>query len=177
MSRPDDWNAAPGIFAALEAAAHAWFETERVPRDQRQVRRVALLRYQGQGAELAIDWPGDSDAAMAAFVEAHRTLNGFSLDTKVELVTLRVEAEAAPPLAARNVLPRGCGAQPIGRQIIHHASGPLDAAVYDRARLGAGDRIEGPAIITQLDATTLVAPGWQAEVLSDGSCHITRQTA
>ncbi len=35
--------------------------------------------------------------------------------------------------------------------------------VFDRASLGAGDRIAGPAIVTQLDATTLVAAGWQAK--------------
>jgi N-methylhydantoinase A len=177
VSRPDDWNAAPDLFASLEAEAHAWFEIERVARAQRRIRRVALLRYEGQGAELAIAWQAGAAAAMTAFAEVHRTLNGFTLDSKVELVTLRVEAEAAQPSAARNALPQSHGAEPIGRQIVQHATGPLDAAVYDRASLGAGDRFAGPAIITQLDATTLVAPGWQAKVLSDGSCHVTRQTA
>ena len=69
--------------------------------------RVALLRYEGQGSELAIAWPGDADAAKAAFAAAHRALNGFTLETKVELVTLRVEAEGSVPASGRPALPRG----------------------------------------------------------------------
>jgi N-methylhydantoinase A len=100
---------------------------------------------------------------------AHRALNGFTLESKVELVTLRAETEGSVPASARPVLPRGNGAEAIGRQIVHGASGPVEASVFDRARLGAGDRIIGPAIVTQLDATTLVALGWWAEVLDTGS--------
>ena len=169
LPRPDDWDAAADVFASLEAEARAWFDAERVPDSDRTFKRMALLRYEGQGAELAIAWPGDADAAQAAFAAAHRTLNGFTLETKVELVTLRVEAEGSVPPSARPVLPRGNGAEAIGRQIVHGASGSVEALVFDRARLGAGDRIVGPAIVTQLDATTLVAPGWWAEVLASGS--------
>jgi N-methylhydantoinase A len=174
LPRPDDWGSAADLFASLEAEARAWFEAERAPPQGRRTTRMALLRYAGQGSELAILWPGDGDAAKAAFAGAHRALNGFTLDAEVELITLRVEAEGAVPDAARPILRRGDGAQAIGRQIVHDAAGPMEAAVFDRARLGAGDRIAGPAIVTQLDATTLVAPGWCAEVRPDGSlllCH------
>jgi N-methylhydantoinase A len=67
------------------------------------------------------------------------------------------------------VLPKGTGAEPIGRQIVHDVAGSAEALVYDRAALGAGDRLAGPAIVTQLDATTVVARGWQAEVLASGA--------
>jgi N-methylhydantoinase A len=49
------------------------------------------------------------------------------------------------------------------------ATGPVEAPIYDRARLGAGARLDGPAIITQLDATTLVLPGQLAEVDAFGN--------
>ena len=67
------------------------------PSRDRTITRVALLRYEGQGSELAIAWPGNADAAKAAFAAAHRALNGFTLETQVELVTLRVEAEGSVP--------------------------------------------------------------------------------
>jgi N-methylhydantoinase A len=169
LPRPDDWAAAADLFASLEAEARAWFEVERAPAQGRRTTWMALLRYEGQGSELAIPWPGDGDTAKVAFAEAHRALNGFTLDAKVELVTLRVEAEGAIPPSARPVLRRGEGGGAIGRQIVHAAAGAVEAAVFDRARLGVGDRIAGPAIVTQLDATTLVMPGWRAEVLADGS--------
>ena len=70
-------------------------------------------------------------------------------------------------------LARGSGARPFERRAVHLAGGPAEVPVYDRATLGAGDRFAGPAIITQLDATTLVAPGWSGEVHSGGALLLT----
>ncbi len=55
-------------------------------------RRVALLRYHGQGGELAVGWAGTREAAEAAFAAEHQALYGFTLGAAIELVTLRVEA-------------------------------------------------------------------------------------
>jgi N-methylhydantoinase A len=74
----------------------------------------------------------------------------------------------------RSVLASGMRAEPIGRQLVHGVSGPQEAAVYQRDALGAGDRFAGPAIVTQLDATTLVASDWEAEVLASGALSIIR---
>ena len=57
----------------------------------------------------------------------------------------------------------------VGRQAIHLESGIVEAPIYARARLGAGARIAGPAIVTQLDATTLLLPRQSAEVHPTGS--------
>jgi N-methylhydantoinase A len=48
-----------------------------------------------------------------------------------------------------------------------------DVPVYSRAHLGSGDSFKGPAIVTQLDATTLVQTGWQVEVVSSGAMIMT----
>jgi N-methylhydantoinase A len=133
-----------------------------------------LLRYEGQGSELAITWPGDAQAAQSAFAQAHQALNGFTLEAEVELVTLRVEAESVMPAPTRHSLAKGNGAEPIGRQIVHEAAGSVEASVYDRAALGAGDRLAGPAIVTQLDATTLVPRGWHAEALGSSALLLRR---
>jgi N-methylhydantoinase A len=58
---------------------------------------------------------------------------------------------------------------------MHLATGPVEAPIYDRARLGAGARIAGPAILTQLDATTLVLPGQLGEVDRVGNLIVTEQ--
>ncbi len=170
---PDDWSAAEPIFAALEGEAQAWFAEERVEHPRRRTARMALLRYEGQGAEVAIAWPGMNDAR-DAFAAAHRRLNGFTLASKIELVTLRVEAEAATHSPPRPTLPTGSGASPVGHQQVHFAEGAQPAAIYDRAALGAGDRFVGPAIVTHLDATTLIAPNWRADVLSSGALLLER---
>ncbi len=50
-----------------------------------------------------------------------------------------------------------------------------EVPLYDRAQLGAGDRLEGPALITQLDSTTLVTPGWTVTVHETGALVMERK--
>ena len=56
---------------------------------------------------------------------------------------------------------------------IHVSGGQVAAQVYDRAKLRAGDVVRGPAIVTEMDSTTLVLPGHAAEVHASGSLLIT----
>jgi N-methylhydantoinase A len=172
MPRPEIWDGAEEVFASLEAEANKWVDEERVHPQERRTRRIALLRYEGQGSEIAITWQSD---ARQAFAEAHRALNGFTLEANIELVTLRIEAEGQMPAPARPALPRGTGAEPVGRQALHDASGSIEAGVYERCKLGAGDQLNGPAIVTQLDATTLVARCWRGEVLDSGALLLCRR--
>ena len=173
-------------FVALEREAAAWLNEEHVPVPDRRITRMALMRYAGQGGELAVTWPAQDQmggggspeilrAARSAFAEAHRRLNGFVLESPVELVTLRVEADGSIPAPARPAQPPGTGAAAAGNQEAWQGDGsPVSAAIYHRADLGRGDRLAGPAIITQLDATTLLPPGWTAEVTGSGALLLQR---
>ncbi len=170
-----DFARVDATFAALEAEAEAWFEAEQVAPADRRTRRVALMRYEEQGHELAIPWQ-DRAALGAAFAQAHRGLYGFDLpEVPAEIVTLRVEAAGLLPAPAP-ARPQGGDATSaeVGRQTILLRDGAVDAPVLDRARLGAGARFSGPAIVTQLDATTLVGPGWSAEMHPSGALLLTR---
>jgi N-methylhydantoinase A len=136
---------------------------------------VVLMRYAGQGAELAVAWSGTASAA-GDFGATHRALYGFDLPgAAVELVTLRLEAVGA--LAGNITVPRppGTGAEPVGHHRVHFAAGTQDAVLLDRAAMGAGDRFAGPAIVTQLDATTLVPPGWSGEMDASGALVLRRE--
>ncbi len=172
-------------FAALAAEAGAWFLEEAVAEADRSLRRVALMRYAGQGHEIPVPWPAslwpaslwpasgdDPRAALAAgFAAAHRGLYGFDLPAApVEVVTLRLEAAGRLP-APSMPAPRGGAAEDAvtGRQMLRLRDGPVAAPVLDRARLGAGARFAGPAIVTQRDSTTLVPPGWRATMLPAGA--------
>jgi N-methylhydantoinase A len=72
------------------------------------------------------------------------------------------------------MLASGAGIVPYARREVHFASGAREVPVLDRAGFGAGDRFAGPAIVTQLDATTLVPPGWSGEVHVSGALLLTR---
>ena len=156
-------------FAALEADAVAWLASEAVLPADRRTARVALMCYEGQGGELAVPWAGDVMSTEAAFAAAHDRLYGFRLDAAVRLVTVRVEARGLLPPPVRPVLPPGVGARACGNADVHWRSGTALTPVYDRAALGAGDGFDGPAIVTQLDTTTLVPPGWSAQAHPSGT--------
>jgi N-methylhydantoinase A len=166
---PIDLEAATAIYRELDDQAEQWLDDEQVSPDQRERHRVALMRYHGQGGEIGVAWVGSREEVEAAFAAAHQTLYGFTLDAPIELVTLRVEAVGHMPQPARPQVSPGTGAQIAERLTVHLPNGPARVAVYDRTQLGAGDHLEGPAIITQLDATTLVRPGWTATVHQSGA--------
>jgi N-methylhydantoinase A len=168
--------AVDAAFAGLEAQAAGWFAEEQVPAARRDTRRVALMRYAGQGGELAVAWPGAMAGAAENFAAQHRALYGFDLpEGTVELVTLRLEATGRLGGSITATLPAGTGAVPYGSHAVHFAAGTREAALYDRAALGANDRFAGPAIVTQLDATTLVPPGWAARMHASGALVLSRE--
>ena len=157
------------IYAELEREAKAWFEEEEVAIGDRRQARVAMLRYQGQGGELTVPWGMDAAKTEAAFVAAHKALYGFELAAPIELVTVRIEASGHMPDPVRPKLTEHIGAAARERREVHFATGRREVPVIERGELGAGARFAGPAIITQLDATTLVPPGWQGEMHASGA--------
>jgi N-methylhydantoinase A len=175
IERPPDCDAGriTAIYAELEAEAIAWLEAEGVPPEVRRLTRQASLRYRHQGFELFVPWPagptGDAEVqgAIAAFHREHERLYTFAQeDTPVEIVTLRVDAYGIFPQPQLPELPAGGnpGSAITGYQRIAFAEGAVEAPIYNRAALGASDVVAGPAILTQLDATTLLVPGQTAEV-------------
>jgi N-methylhydantoinase A len=171
-------------FSVLEGEARAWLASERVPPEMVHLTRQVSMRYEDQGSELTITWHGaiDEDGVAAtalAFHRAHERLYGFQLaDTPIEIVTLRIDAVGRLPALKLRELRRGTDVTPaiIGRQVMHLPTGATEAVVYDRRKLGAGAVIHGPAIIMQLDATTLVLDGQRAEVHPFGALVIGRSS-
>ena len=171
------------MFGGLEREALAWLDAEGVADTARRIAWHASLRYEHQGFELTVPWSGRAtdgqemgqaalDAVVAAFHAEHERLYTFRLEeVPVEIVTLRVDAVGVLPTLKLGEIPaRGAASKAIaGQQRLSLASGPVEAPVYDRARLGAGAVLEGPAVITQLDATTLLLPEQTAEVHKFGS--------
>lgn len=173
------------VYGELSAEAVAWLDGEAVPAGARQVIRQASLRYKDQGFELDIPWAGKKvdEAGLSATIEAfhrrHQQLYSFSQpDMPVEIVTLRVDAIGALPGVRTDVLPdRGAASKAIvGKQAISFAGGRTEVPIYDRDRLGAGATFDGPAVIKQLDATSVILPGQHASVHEHGSILVTERS-
>jgi N-methylhydantoinase A len=175
LQRPPHYDLAGvnAVFAELEAQAAQWLSAEQIPAPARELRRLASLRYVHQGFELTVPWAGDSvteasvAATVAAFHRLHEQLYTFAQeDTPVEIVTLRVSATGALPQPQMRKLPTGgkLADALVGRQDVDFDAQRLAAPVYERGRLGAGMKLAGPAIIRQLDSTTVLFPGQVAEI-------------
>jgi N-methylhydantoinase A len=182
LQRPPDYrhDDMEAVFRNLEDKANEWFEREGLPLPSRALQRSASLRYQGQGFELTVPWNGKVDAAsteacIRAFHALHRQMYTFAQeDAPVELITLGVTAVGS---LSQPTLPRLNKSGPlkdaiIGKQPVFFQDGLRDCPVIDRNKLGAGAQFTGPAIVTQLDATTLVAPGQSVQIDAFGSMLI-----
>ena len=141
----------------------------------------ADVRYCGQGLVMPIDLSagdlrGDIPAILRErFDRTHEQLFVFALDSEAELVNVRATAEAGGLDLASRPLPTGDGspgAAELDRRPIFHHGTEHEATLYDRARLRAGDRVEGPAIITEMDTTSLILPGHHGVVERHGSILI-----
>jgi N-methylhydantoinase A len=97
------------------------------------------------------------------------------METPVQLVTLRVEATGGMPVPVMPWLASMLPPMPNETRPVHFLSRTVDAPVTAREKLGAGTTLDGPAIVTQLDATTLVPAGWHLDVHKSGSMLLTRR--
>jgi N-methylhydantoinase A len=131
------------------------------------------VRYHGQAFEVpmtvGLDSFGEGGLARLAqlFDEEHRRLFTFNMDAEHEFVNLRAVALGPVLEIPALEIEKGDG-DPVGAKVRDHqvwADGGLKPAViYDRAKLRAGDRVVGPAVIVEMDSTTLVLPGCDALV-------------
>jgi N-methylhydantoinase A len=132
------------------------------------------LRYRGQSYELTVPLAlpitnATVQGAVDAFHRVHAQRYGYAMpDEPVTVVTVRVAGRGP---GARPQLPR----QPLGdanavaaivgeRAVWFSAAGPVTTLLYDRAKLLAGNRLGGPAVVLQYDATVVITPGWTGRV-------------
>jgi 5-oxoprolinase (ATP-hydrolysing) len=140
---------------------------EGIPAERIIVRRFLDLRYQGLDAYLTIPEPNESTYA-DAYAAEHTTLYGYAHeDRPLEIVAARVEVvgqsgqELPAPQEPRPRVPDPDRTVRTWFDGHEHAT-----AVFDCEKLRPGDELQGPAIVCEPRSTTVVDPGWEAEVLS-----------
>ncbi|MCX7382507.1 MAG: hydantoinase B/oxoprolinase family protein [Alphaproteobacteria bacterium] len=124
------------------------------------------VRYQGTEAALIIDF-ADAATVTADFTGAHRLRFGFATPGR-PLIVEAVAVEATSPgeaVAEATIAARSGGApEPVDTVSMWSGGQAHATPVFERTALCAGDRIAGPALIREANATTVVEPGWTAEV-------------
>lgn len=149
----------------LGQAAHDWLDGEGIPKDMQEVKFQVDVRYYRQGFEVPVDITIDElrtnglTKLAEGFDDLHNRLYGFKLDTMHELVNLRAIGLGRTKGLTANKIEKGsedpAGAE-VDRQQVYFEGEFLDTPIYDRAKLKAGNRIKGPAIVTEFDSTTVV---------------------
>ncbi len=177
-----------GWFERMERQALAQMAREGVEAERVTLARTVDARYVGQGYELQVAAAsgefsqGDVDDITSRFHEAHERSYGYAIrDNAVEVVNVRVTAVAAmprPDLARSGPTAEGDAARAegdasravTGTRRVYFRGEAVETAVYDRSRLAPGDSFGGPAIVEQLDSTTVVWPGQSVAV--DGALNM-----
>ena len=156
------------IYGRLGHEARAWLREEGIEEGRQDLQYQADVRYLRQGYEFALHVNPESLSnggltdLEARFGAAHEKLYGFRLDQPVELVNLRavgagqVEKVQLPSFELEGP---DASAAVVEQHRVYFDGGFLNANIYDRKLLRAGNRLVGPAVITQTDSTTLIHPG------------------
>jgi N-methylhydantoinase A len=172
-----DDSAVGDALSALEGQAARSLSDDGVPVDDQRFEASLDLRYFGQEYALQVPTSGDEPLTAVAerFHELHeRTFGHSAPHVRVEVVAARmvgIGLRTAPPL--RSVV-REFAYEPVEHRDVRFDTGGdrLVAAVYRREQLRPGRSVAGPAIVEQLDTTTLIPPGCSAQVHDTGSLII-----
>jgi N-methylhydantoinase A len=149
-------------FLELERQVLAGLAEDEVQKKDATLSRWLDARYHGQSFELRVpahDW-------VNGFHRAHQSRYGYAQpDAPVEAVTLRVAGTARLPELPELALQRtSARPRPVGRESVWWRGALIQAWRFARADLAAGQRITGPAVITEYSSTTWLPPGWNARV-------------
>jgi N-methylhydantoinase A len=151
----------------LASEAAKSLEREGVPRSEIRTSYQVDLRYHGQGLRLAVnvslrDLESKGLRAISDQFDAeHKRLFTFALELEHELVTLRAAVQGRGIEVKRGVIADGSADATeavVGTQQTYMDGTSVTASVYDRGLLKAGNVIEGPAIIIEMDSTTVILP-------------------
>lgn len=170
-----------GILKDLAADASKGLKNENVADEDMRTTYEVDVRYRGQGLRLNVNVDIKEleerglDALSEKFDAEHKRLFTFALPHEHEIVTLRAAVRGKGITLERPKVARG-GTTPkaaaVGMQAAYMDSGKVSATVYERSKLAAGNIVQGPAIVMEMDSTTVILPAHHGLVDDFGSILI-----
>ncbi|MGD9538755.1 MAG: hydantoinase/oxoprolinase family protein [Alphaproteobacteria bacterium] len=170
-----------GVLEGLAEQAARALDAEGIPAADQSIGIQVDMRYHGQGMVLTLNSSldefkrGGLAAIGKTFDAMHEQLFTFALEHDHELVNLRAIAQGKETLVRAEEVGRAAGDARdaiIEETEVYVGGGKRRAAIYDRTKLKAGHRIVGPAIVAQMDTTTLILPDHAGEIDQHGSILI-----
>ena len=165
----------------LKARASESLIEDGIDEDRLEVTYQADLRYAGQAFQITVEFTEAElrEKGVAVLTDQfdgeHEQLFTFKLGDGHEILMIRAVVGASVTLKADISIPKGAG--DVSPAMIHQSrfffeGNWHEAGIYDRGRLGADDVVTGPAIVSEMDSTTVVLPGHSATVDAVGNLLI-----
>ncbi len=140
-----------------------------------ETQTTVWLRYKGTDSKLPVAL-GLPETMRAAFEAAHLRRFGFATaDRDMIVAELAVEAVAREQAIARAGLSKASGTKAIDTVPLWTGGREWRVPVFNRAQLGAGETITGPALISEAIGTVVIEPGWRGAVLANGALLLTSE--
>ncbi|MBX3591442.1 MAG: hydantoinase B/oxoprolinase family protein [Burkholderiaceae bacterium] len=165
-----------GALAQLDAQARAELLAQGEPEQSIRVRHRLHLRYEGTDTSLPVD-AGDEAAMRERFEAAYRQRFAFLMPDRALVIESAVVEALGESGQGASLAPPGHRAGPLEPQArvrVFAAGAWHDTPLYRRERMIAGDTVDGPAVIAEATATTVVEPGWRAAMSARGDLVLER---
>jgi 5-oxoprolinase (ATP-hydrolysing) len=163
-----------GDIDAMQADCDASLTAQNVPAERRKFQSTLGLRI--RGSDTILDVPlGSVDVLTSSYADIHRRRFGAEPDAgELLIATLHVEGTGVETIFSDPDIGGKSCATPAGTEKMWLVSTWRDVPVYERDGLGAGCMIDGPAIIAEANATTVIDAGWQGTVNVKGHLLLER---
>jgi len=173
----EGWREGQEVLDELRARGEEWHRRAGLERASLGLTDAVDMRYEGQNFEIAVTVPDPRPTSAAplrqAFEERHRQLYQFTLDRPADFLTWRVTVTLSlPSWSVGELSDGGRGASTPGSDRVFMDGAWHEAALIERASLAADARVEGPAVVSQMDSTVLLLAGDAGRVDQFGNLHI-----
>jgi len=179
-----NWAAFEALYRQMESDAVRVLSETGANLERLETRRMADMRYWGQGSEIVVDLPPgpfsprSAPDIVHAFEETYRRLfSRIPPEASVQMVNLRVSVSAPVDGAQMRITADQTQGQSAFKETrpvyFAEADGFIETAVYDRYRIKAGETVEGPAVFEENESTLVIGPGAVCQAQPDGSLVVT----
>ncbi|MDE2289438.1 MAG: hydantoinase B/oxoprolinase family protein [Burkholderiales bacterium] len=168
-------------YQALEDVAMGEVAEQGIEAHQISAQRTLYVKYEGTDTTLEIPFARDNSSVTAVFERIYRERYGFLMPGKPLVIeAIAVEAIGRGQDVETEMLvdeDKTASADPVARARVYAGGEYLEAPVYKRGHLRPGVRLQGPAIVIEKNATTVIEAGWSARLTGRDHLVLERTTA
>ena len=176
-----DFSVITAMYDRLEHDADVWFDKEQIPMDERGLEYYLDMRYQGQNYEIAVPYDKsiqNVEALRERFNETYLRLYSYTSADEVQIVNFGLSAIgriSKPRIEREDYVGEDSSSAIMGERMVLLEDGSRENyMLYDREKLHCGNVINGPAIVEQMDSTTIILNNQKAVVDEYFNMIITR---